>query len=336
MLQIIGKRKIYYSISGLLLVASVVAMALWGLRPGIDFTGGSLLEISFKNRERPTQDEVAAALASLEYVRGLTAQPSGDRAFILRFNDITEEQHQAVLERLRENFAPEQIIDETDPNNQVEIQAGEGIILKGVKTSSGTTAQINEERFDSIGPSIGAELKTKSFYAVIIVIFAIIAYVAWAFRQVGRPVPSWKYGVIAVLALVHDVIITCGVFAVLGHYFGIEVNSAFIAAVLTILGYSVNDTIVVFDRIRENLHRYQGDFGETINISINETIVRSINTSLTVMLTLLAIFFFGGESIKYFALALIVGIFFGTYSSIFIASPLLVTWQTLVNKKIGK
>jgi preprotein translocase subunit SecF len=164
----------------------------------------------------------------------------------------------------------------------------------------------------------------------------IVLYIAWAFRKVSRPVSSWQYGIATLIALVHDVFSPVGVFAALGHFLNIEVGLLFVTAVLTILGFSVHDTIVVFDRIRENLQRRVGDtFKDTVNISINQTITRSINTSLTVLLSLLAVYFFGGESVKYFSLALIVGIVFGTYSSIFIASPVLVVWESWRKKKRG-
>lgn len=344
MLKIIHKRKVYYGISLVLLVAAVVFLAIWGFKTGIDFTGGSLLEISFGEMERPANQEILEALSDLE-LGEITIQPSGEKGVILRFQEIDEKRHQAVLNKLENQFlisglpapAGEENLDvEQKENFQVEVVEGAGEVSLGdikIETSGGP--KIQEERFDSIGPSIGRELKTKSFYAIIIVIAAIIAYIAWAFRKVGRPVASWKYGVIAVIALIHDVIITCGIFAVLGHYFNIEINTPFVAAVLTILGYSVNNTIVVFDRVRENLHRYQGDFEETINMSINETLARSINTSLTTLLILLAVFFFGGETVKYFVLALVVGIMAGTYSSVFLSSPLLVTWQNL-SRRFGK
>jgi preprotein translocase subunit SecF len=187
--------------------------------------------------------------------------------------------------------------------------------------------QFEERRFSSIGPTIGAELKQKSIKAIIIVILGISLYIAWAFRKVSQPINSWRYGVVTLIALFHDLIIPIGLFAYLGHFYGVEVGANFIVALLVILGFSVHDTIVVFDRIRENLKRYsQLNFVSLVNQSISETLVRSLNTSLTVLLTLAALYFFGGESLKYFMLALIVGIFSGTYSSIFIAAPLLVTW----------
>jgi preprotein translocase subunit SecF len=292
MINIIGHRKLWLLIASALVVASIVATALWGLNFGIEFTGGSLLELSVED-SRPATSELASDLASFG-AEEVSIQPVGANGVILRFKSVTETKHQEILVHLNEKF-------------------------------SGVT----ENRFESIGPTIGQELRTKAIYAIIIVLICIIIYIAWAFRKVSKPVESWKYGMIAVLALLHDVGVPIGLFAVLGHFAGVEVNGAFVAAILTILGYSVNDTIVVFDRVRENLLRSGGDyenFDKIVNESVNQTFARSINTTLTTLLALVAVFFWGGESVKYFALALIVGIGLGAYSSIFIASPLLVTW----------
>lgn len=189
-------------------------------------------------------------------------------------------------------------------------------------------ASIKEKRFDSIGPVIGNELKKSAVWAIVIALIAIVLYIGFAFRKVSFPVSSFKYGIIATIALFHDVIITFGVFAVLGHFYGVEIGISFVAAILAILGYSVNDTIVVFDRTRENLLKSGiDDFEEVVNKSVNETLIRSINTSFTTLIVLAALYLFGGDTIKYFVVALMVGISAGTYSSIFIASPLLVTWQ---------
>ena len=192
---------------------------------------------------------------------------------------------------------------------------------------------MEERRFSSIGPTIGAELKQKSLRAIALVLLGISLYIAWAFRQVSKPLNSWRYGVATLIALFHDLIIPLGLFSYLGHFYNVEIGTNFIVALLVVLGFSVHDTIVVFDRIRENLKRYSLDFENLVNQSVNETLVRSINTSLTVLLTLAALYFFGSESLKYFILALIVGIFSGTYSSIFIASPILVSWFNFLNKK---
>ena len=290
MYKIIQKRKIWLTISGLLAATSVVFLALWGLNFGIDFTGGSLLEIRFLEN-RSEVSEVKNALNDLD-LGSLLVQPVGENEMILRFQDTSEEKHQEVMARL-------------------------------------ANLEIEELQFNSVGPSIGQELKRKSLYAIITVLFAIVAYIAWAFRKVSKPVASWKYGLTAIVALFHDVMIVLGVFAFLGQFYNVEINAAFIAAILTVLGYSVNDTIVVFDRLRENLPKSDEDFEGTVNASVNQTITRSINTSVTTLLVLLAILFFGGSSIRDFVLALSIGVFIGTYSSIFLASPLLVVWEKL-------
>ena len=289
MLAIIPNRKIFLTVSAVLVLLSAASLAVWGLKFGIDFTGGSLWEVGF-SEGRPQGGGISAALADYNMDTALI-QPAGEKGVILRSRDINENTHQAALVEL------------------------------------GSLGSVEEKRFESIGPTLGKELQRKSVKAVIGVLVLIIVYIAWAFRKVARPVSSWKYGVIAVIALIHDVTIPTGVFAVLGHFWGVEVDALFVTAALTILGFSVHDTIVVFDRIRENLQRRGGeDFSRTVNASVNETLARSINTSLTVLLVLASIYFLGGRTTQNFALALIIGVFFGTYSSIFVAGPLLSYW----------
>ncbi len=286
MLAIIPNKKIFLTISALLVLASIVPMILWGLKLGIDFTGGSIWEVEFI-KERPANPAILATLTSFQ-LDGALIQTTGDKGAILRFRHINEKTHEAAYEYLN------------------------------------ALAPITERRFETIGPVIGKEFQQKTIKALIWVLILIVVYIAWAFRKVSRPVSSWKYGLVAVVALIHDVTIPIGVFAVLGRFYGIEVDILFATALLTVLGFSVHDTIVVFDRIRENLKSDpSGNFSDTINLSVNQTLSRSINTSLTVMLVLFAILFLGGESTKYFALVLILGVFFGTYSSIFVASTLL-------------
>ncbi|MEK7198182.1 MAG: protein translocase subunit SecF, partial [Patescibacteria group bacterium] len=300
MLNIIGKRKIYYSISGVFIIASFISFALWGLNFGIDFKGGSVLEINYSRR--PDLNSISDSLKQLN-LNDLRISPLGLNGVVLRFREIDEETHQ----------------------NIVKILSGDALKNK---------IQLDERRFSSIGPTIGAELKQKSIKAIIIVILGISLYIAWAFRKVSQPISSWRYGIVTLIALFHDLVIPVGLFAYLGHFYGVEIGANFIVALLVVLGFSVHDTIVVFDRIRENLKRYtELNFASLINQSIRETLVRSLNTSLTVLLTLSALYIFGGENLKYFVLALIVGIFSGTYSSIFIAAPLLVTWLNILNKK---
>jgi len=299
MLNIIGKRKIYYTISGFFILLSVISLALWGLQFGIDFKGGSVLEINYS--QRPDLNSIPGSLKPL-HLNDLRISPLGSNGIVLRFRETDEETHQHIIKTLSA---------ESLKNN----------------------IQLDERRFSAIGPTIGVELRQKSVKAIIIVLLGISLYIAWAFRKVSKPISSWRYGVVTLVALFHDLIIPIGLFAYLGHFYGVEVGTNFIVALLVVLGFSVHDTIVVFDRIRENLKRYTAlDFSSLVNQSVRETLVRSLNTSLTVLLTLLALYIFGGESLKYFVLALMIGIFSGTYSSIFIASMLLVTWFSILKK----
>jgi len=298
MIKIIDKRKIWFSISGFLVLLSIMALIIWQINLGIDFTGGSLMEVTFYSEEMPTTEQVSNSLASLE-IGEVIAQPFGEKDMILRFREVDEQKHQNILSSLKENFG----------------------------------AGIEEQRFDSIGPSIGTELKEKSILAIIFVVIAIIIYIAWVFRKVSKPVSSWKYGIIAVIALIHDLIITLGIFSILSKFYSMEIGAPFVAAILTVMGYSVNDTIVVFDRTRENLAKHiEDDFGKTVERSVNQTITRSINTSFTTLIVLFSILIFGGSSIREFVLALIIGVSIGTYSSIFLASPLLVVANKILKK----
>ena len=300
--RIIQKRKFFLSISGVLIAAAIFALVTWGLNFGVDFRGGSLLEAKF-NAYQPEISDIQASLAEAD-INNLTVQPTEDGTFIIRFKDASDEKHKAVVKQ-----------------------------LKDLAQNSGQEgASFEELSFDSVGPSIGKELKSKSFNASFIVLIMIILYISWSFRKVSRPISSWKYGVAAIIALAHDVIITLGAFAAFGHFFQIEINTPFIAAILTVLGYSVSDSIVVFDRIRENLPKSKENFEDTINFSINQTLSRSLSTSFSSMLALMAILIFGGSTIQDFALALLIGIFIGTYSSIFVASPILVVWHKLMRK----
>lgn len=289
-LNIISKRKIWFVLAILITGTCIASLAMWRLNFGLDFTGGSLMEVGFENR--PAVFEVQGVVEKQD-IKDAIIQEIGERGMMLRFKAVNEEEHQKLLGALKEKF--------------------------GAAT---------EEKFDSVGPVIGAELQKKSLIAIVLVLLGIAVYVSFAFRKVSYPVESWKYGIITLVSLAHDVLLPIGVFAVLGKFWNVEIGSAFAAAILTVLGYSVNDTIVVFDRIRENLLRKSGDeeFEDLVNRSVNETFARSINTTLTTLLALIAVFFFGGESLKMFALALIIGVSAGAYSSIFIASPLLVTW----------
>jgi len=294
--HIIKYRNIFLGISVVYTIVAIVSLALWGLKVGIEYTGGSLLEVEYSHAA-PALSTVTDHLKTVG-IQDAEIKQAGERGVIFRFRDVNEEIHQKIFAELKKD-----------------------------------DAQLTEKTFESIGPIIGQELKSKSIWALIVALILIALYISYVFRKVSHPVASWKYGIVALVTLFHDVPFVLGLFAILGKFGGVEITSSFIPAILTVIGFSVHDTIVVFDRIRENLQKTRGSFEDIVNASINQTIVRSLNTSLTVLLVLAAIFFFGGESLKYFALALIAGIGIGTYSSIFIASPLLVVWHTWAKKK---
>ncbi len=291
MLQIIQKRIYAYWFSGIITLASIVLILLWGFNFGIDFKGGTLMEVQFSLDAVPAVSVIGESLAPID-LKSLTIQPTNERGVLLRYLASDETANERVLVALQA----------LDP----------GLV---------------QLRTDFIGASVSSQIKKNAILGIVLSIFGIALYIAWAFRRVSGVVTSWEYGLGAVIALAHDIIVVLGLFVILGRYYGVEVGVPFIAALLTILGYSVNDTIVVYDRVRENLMRSQRkeDFEITVNRSLNETLGRSINTSMTVIITLVAIVIFGGESIRYFGVALLAGVAFGTYSSIYIASALLVT-----------
>lgn len=299
MLSVIKTQKIWFSLSGLLVAGSLIMILAFGLPYGIDFTGGSLLELHVESGE--FTKEMIEAVYLENSLDAPVIQSTGENGIILRMETLDEDQHQSIVSA-----------------------------LKG--TAEANSAVVTEERFESIGPSIGEELAIKSLKALIGVLIAIVLYISWVFRKVSKPVASWKYGVIALITLFHDVIIVVGFFALAGYLFDWQINTPFIAALLTVLGYSVNDTIIIFDRVRENIRKASSTYEETIDMSVKQSITRSVNTSITTLIVLLAIFIFGGESIKSFVLALIIGIISGTYSSIFLASPLLGAWFKYQNR----
>lgn len=277
-----------------LFAASAIALGTYGLNFGVDFEGGSVLEISFN--ERPASDEITKVLSGspIEAVKDLTVTPSG-QSVIIKTGELTEEQHQEVITALKSAF----------PDKQLE-----------------------EKRFESVGPAVGRELRNKSLVAIVIVLVAIMGYITLAFRKLSGTLSLWAMNLSAVVGLLHDIVIPMGIFALLGHFYNVQISAVFVAAILTILGYTVSDKVVIFDRVRENIIRGgKGNLAETVHKSVMQTLVRSINNTLTVLLSSLAIYLFGGESIRYFALALILGIALGAYSSIFVASPLLVWWS---------
>jgi preprotein translocase subunit SecF len=297
--NIIGKRKIWYSVSLLIIVPGVISLVLYGLKLGIDFTSGELLTA----RGNVTVQQATSASAGLGF-QDIEIISSGANTTQIHYRDPAPEgQHEA------------------DHQKFTAALANEGV---------------TELAFDSVGPTVSSTIATNAIVSLLLVSLAIVFYVAFAFRNAPPPVSPWSFGFTAIIALLHDAFLVLGVFSLLGHFFGIEIDSLFVTAILTVIGFSVHDTIVVFDRIRENLRREKGDFETIVNNSILETIARSINTSSTVLLVLLALFLFGGQSIHLFVLALLIGIASGTYSSIFTASPMLVTWHNYRLKQMEK
>lgn len=288
-------RKAYYIFSALLISASVASLLVFGLKFGIEFTGGSILEVEFQ-QERPSPEAVQKDLADLN-LEELTLQPTGEKGMLFRLKVIEEPTRQKIVSKLKESFL------------------------------------IEEKSFELIGPAIGKELKQKTLKAIIFVLVAITLYITFAFRKLSRAINPWQCGASSLIALFHDILIPLGVLALLGKV-GAEITIPIVAALLTILGYSVHDTIVIFDRIRENvLKRDFVSFEGAVNAGLNQTMGRSVNTVLTVLIVLFAIFFFGGQTLRYFSLTLIIGISSGAYSSIFIASPLLFSWLKRKEKK---
>ena len=300
-MNIIRYQKYFFILPAALALLSVLAIGVWGLKVGIDLAGGSLLEVSYLE-VRPAAGEVQGVVSPLA-LGEVRVQPTGEQGFILRQRSLTTNEHTALLESL------------------------------------GTLGSVQEEQFTSIGPSLGQELMKKAWIAIALIVVSIVLFIAFVFRHVSKPISSWKYGVVAIVTLVHDILLPVGLFALLGYAVGAEVDSLFIVALLTILGVSINDTIVVFDRIRENLRlneeaRRSEPFDEVVARSISQTITRSINTSVTVIIVLVALYSLGPEATKNFALTLIVGMIAGTYSSIFLASPLLVAWERWSRKSV--
>tara|TARA_B100000745_G_scaffold281651_2_gene214486 strand:- start:1956 stop:2861 length:906 start_codon:yes stop_codon:yes gene_type:complete len=298
---VVHYRNIFLGIGALLLAAAIGAILFFGLRFSIDFTGGTLLEISY-TQERPTQDIISSKVENLA-VGSYSVRAAGEEGYIIRTRDLNQDELDALTALLS--------IEE----NAVSI-----------------------DRVTTIGPSLGGELGRKALFALAALSVVIVLYVAYVFRRVSKPVPSIYYGFIVVLALLHDIIIPTGFFAIMGYYFGAEIDALFVVALLAILGYSVNDTIVVFDRIRENIaanieRNVKESFEITVGKSLQQTYMRSINTSVTTALALLALFFLGAGVTENFALTLLVGVVAGTYSSIFLAAPLLVSLQKKIYKK---
>ncbi len=297
-MNIIGKKNIYFLISFLIIIPGILAVIFYGLNLSIDFTGGSRITMSFGQPVNDKAVNLVKSEMSAQKIKISTIERSNNLLFV-RTQPIDQSQNSKLVNSLKKDFA-----------------------------------NFKEEEFETIGPSVGAETTRNAVQGVILASFLIVLYITYSFRKVPKPASSFRFGVCAVVALVHDVFVVVGIFAILGHFFGVEIDSLFVTAVLTVIGFSVHDTIVVFDRIRENLKRNPSHaFGQVVNDSILQTLDRSLNTSLTVVLVLLAVLLFGGETIRWFIVALLVGIVSGTYSSVFNASPLLVLWQELRGKK---
>lgn len=301
MFNIVGKRNWYFAFSLAIILPGALSLFLWGLKLSIDFTGGSRVTLLYpqKVNER-TVEQVHKAFAQ-ERIEIVTLQQSENRV-IVRTKPLNEKQDAKLLQYLKKN-----------------------------------AGAVKQEEFETIGPVIGKEIAINALNAIIIASVLIVLYIAWAFRGVRKPVSSWRFGVCAIIALLHDALVVLGIFSLLGHFFEVEVDSLFVTALLTVIGFSVHDTIVVFDRIRENLRRnISAPFPQIVNDSILQTFVRSLNTSLTAMLVLFTLLMFGGDSIRWFVVAMLIGIASGTYSSIFNASQLLVVWQEWAERRRRK
>lgn len=282
-----GMKKWWFIISGIIIIPGIISLFVWGLKFGIDFRGGTIIEVQTKLTNEEIKNKLNDFSASVI--------ATGQGTAMIKMGEINQKTHDEILTKLPES---------------------------------------REVRFETVGPTVSKDLTKKAIYAVALASVAIILYIAFAFRKVPKPASSWRFGVCAVAALIHDLLVVIGIWSILGHFLGYEVDSLFITALLTIMGFSVHDTIVVFDRIRENLKRFPSlDFEDNVNNSVIQTLGRSLTTSLTVILVLLSLYLLGGDSTKQFVLALLIGITIGTYSSIFNASPLLIVWQNFVAKK---
>jgi preprotein translocase subunit SecF len=294
---VIKYKKIFILISLALVLLSVGSLFVYKLPMGIDFKGGALTELTYTDA-RPDVEILNQTLATHPNLGTVVVQPEGEKNVIIRTKDLSEPERQELV------------------------------------TALNTTGAFTINNYTSIGPSVGKELTSKMIMAIIIVSIIIILFIAYAFRGVSKPVKSWKYGVIAVITLLHDITIPVGVFAILSRIYHAEVDTLFVVALLTVIGLSISDTIVVFDRIRENLkYKRFNTFPETVGNSLKQVYTRSINTSMTVIIVLVALSIFGPSTTKVFALMMTAGMFFGTYSSIFLASPMLVYAQELQDRK---
>ncbi len=296
MYRIIRNRKNWYILSSVLIVLSLFSIIFIGLRVGVDYKGGSILELQSSN---DNFDEIVESALKDSNVTNYQIKNSDSDVVNIRMGEITNEVKESI-----------------------------------VKEISSQAPDVKELSFDNIGPTVGNNLRNKSIYAIIIASIAIIIFIAYSFRKIPKPLSSWKFGSLAVIALIHDIIITIGFVSIMGYFFvWMEVDILFITALLTIMGFSVHDTIVIYDRLRENFIRNRHKNMELIaEESVNQTLARSINTSITTIIVLLALALLGADSVKHFILTLIFGITIGTYSSIFLATPLIISWHKNINK----
>lgn len=302
--SIIQKRRVWYILSLLFIVPGIISIFTWGLNVGIDFKGGSLLQVEY-SESRPAVETIRDQVSKSE-VPGVAVQTAGDKGLLIRFPNTEGREGRKDADS---------IISKLEEGSQ--------------------KLNKDKESFETVGGTVAKTTTNRAILAVVLTSLAIIIFMAWSFASVPKPASSWRFGVTAILALLHDLVFVIGAFSIIGHFMPeIEVDSLFITALLTILGFSVNDTIVVFDRIRENLRKYPNkSFEDVSNESLNQTLARSLNTSGTVLIVLLALLLLGGVSIRSFILALTLGVAVGTYSSIFNASPLLVTWQNWSDRR---
>jgi len=297
-MNIVGRKNLFFALSLLVIIPGVISLLVWGLNPSIDFTGGSRITLLFQQTVNNQTVSQIKTVFTKERQKVVTLQYT-DKRIIIRTTPIDQKKNAALLSGLQKKLG-----------------------------------NFKEEEFATIGPTIGSETTTNAINGILLASVLIVLYIAWSFREVPKPASSWRFGICAIIALLHDSFVVLGIFSLLGRFFGVEIDSLFVTAILTIIGFSVHDTIVVFDRIRENLKKTTSlSFPSIVNQSMLQTMTRSLNTSLTVLLVLFTLLLFGGESTRWFIAALLIGVISGTYSSIFNASLLLVVWYDWGEKR---
>jgi len=288
MIDIVGKRYWFLFVSALVIIPGIISLAIFGLLPGIDFSSGTTMTLRFDTEVE--QGQLRQELAELGYTKSII-QGTGEGDFFIRIREISTDERQELITGI----------------------------------GSALAADVTVRDYYTVSPIIATETGRNAAIAVMVAAIFMLLYIAWAFRRMPKPI---RWGTCAIIALVHDVLVVTGIFSILGWAAGIQIDAMFITGMLTVVGYSVNNTVVVFDRIRENVSKgISKDFEVTVNSSILETVARSLNTSLTTLFVILAIFLFGGVTIRYFILVLLIGVISGTYSSMCLAGPLLVIWD---------